>query len=138
MRTLGIMAALQPPQQELIPYEPWQEALLPKVLPAGWHALNDPRVGLFYLSIDGVHVISSALVEEDGKRWQHVSLSRHERLPSWEDVRRVKDLFIGKDKLAIQVLPREADYYNYHPHCLHLWHCLDGDSVPDFRKDGRI
>lgn len=87
---------------------------------------------------DSLLVVCSARVESDGKRWIHVSCSRPNRLPTWQDVRRVKDVFIGKDRRAIQVLPPAAEYVNIHPHCLHLWSCLDGDGLPDFRVMGQI
>lgn len=32
----------------------------------------------------------------------------------------------------------EDKYINLHPTCLHLWHCLDGDVVPDFARGGQI
>jgi len=77
-------------------------------------------------------VIVSASVEGDCKRWLHVSLSRATSIPSWEDVREVKDAFIGTDRKAIQVLPRASEYVNINPYVLHLWHCVDGDGLPDF------
>lgn len=83
-------------------------------------------------------VIVSGHLEADGKRWVHVSFSRPHKLPSWEDIRRVKDTFIGPERLAIQVFPPEAQYVNIHQTCLHLWHCVDGDPCPDFRHGGQI
>lgn len=83
-------------------------------------------------------VICTGHLYPDGRRWMHVSFSRPHRLPSWEDLRVVKDTFVGRDRLALQVLPRQDEYVNIHPHVLHLWSCLDGDPVPDFRLDGGI
>jgi hypothetical protein len=123
-------------RQILVEQEPWATELLPRVLPVGWQSLGGPFVA--YQSDDGVRVIVSGIVEADGKRWWHVSLSRPNRLPTWADVKTVKNLFVGRDRLAIQVLPRQQDYVNYHPHVLHLWCCLDGDPVPDFRHEGMI
>jgi hypothetical protein len=116
--------------------EDWAVDLMPRVLPADWHEVP----GLFgrYESRDGIRVIFSARKEADGKRWVHVSASRAGRVPSWDDLRRVKALFIGQEKMAIQVLPRESEYVNCHPFVLHLWHSVDGDPVPDFRRGGLI
>jgi len=80
-------------------------------------------------------VICSAKVEGDGQRWMHVSVSRSSKLPSWDDLRLVKDTFIGKSRKAIQVLPPESEYVNFHPYVLHLWACLDGEPIPDFRDE---
>jgi hypothetical protein len=83
-------------------------------------------------------VICTARVEQDGLRWLHVSCSRRDRLPDWADLRLIKHTFIGDDRVALQVLPREHDYVNIAPRCMHLWSCLDGEPVPDFRVHGQI
>ena len=121
---------------EMTASEVW--SVLPRVLPAGWTCMGQSEDGAAYRGVGGLRVIASVCRERDGKRWIHVSVSRERRLPDWDDLRLVKDVFIGKDRLALQILPREADYYNVHPFCLHLWSCLDGDPVPDMRKDGHL
>ena len=77
-----------------------------------------------YLSLMRLTVIESIEIHA-GERWHHVSLSRPDRLPSWYDVRMVKNLFIGDDREAYQVLPPESEYVNTHPFVLHLWRPLD-------------
>ncbi len=115
--------------------EGWEYDALPKVLPAGWCEVGRRAAdGASYLSQTGLAVIVSAAVEQDGRRWLHVSLSRRSRLPSWDDLKNVKDVFVGRDRTALQVLPPQARYVNIHPHCLHLWCCLDGDVTPDFTR----
>lgn len=116
----------------------WAWDLAPTVLPPGWKRHDDERIGLHYRSGDGLLVIFSAAEERDGKRWIHVSASRSGRLPGWQDMRKVKDIFIGANRLAVQVFPRKDEYVNIHPFVLHLWSCLDGDPVPDFRRRGAI
>jgi len=83
-------------------------------------------------------VICTAAVEADGKRWMHVSFSRPNTMPSWADASRVKRVFVGADRKAIQVHPPESEYVSDHPFCLHWWSCLDGDGLPDFRHKGTI
>jgi hypothetical protein len=107
----------------------------PRVLPFGWqeHQEYGESIRVYQHQRLGLRVLFSACVELDGKRWIHMSVSRTDRrLPTWDNLRLAKDLFIGADKLAIQVLPREKDYVNIHAGVLHLWHCLDGDPTPDF------
>lgn len=101
--------------------ECWSEDLLPRVLPASWRRMEDRRDGVFFKHSHGLVVIVSAQVEEDGLAWLHVSLSRRRRDPSYEDVRIVKDLFVGRDRTAVQVFPSADRHVNIHPHCLHLW-----------------
>lgn len=53
--------------------------------------------------------------------WVHLSISRQDRLPSWDDLKGVKKMFLGDHREAVQVLPKAEDYINLHPFCLHLW-----------------
>lgn len=104
---------------------------VPRVLPVAWHRRSEG----VYESHWGLRVLVSCCIERDGRRWLHVSVSRATKIPSWSDLREVKDIFVGRDRLAIQILPPEAEYVNFHPHVLHLWSCLDGERpVPDFRS----
>lgn len=109
-----------------------------RTLPFNWK--RDKRMegitGLAcYAKLGGLAVILTAMVEKDGKRWLHLSVSARERIPNWKELKEVKELFIGKEKLAIQVLPPDSEFVNIHPNVLHLWHCLDEDPVPDFRNE---
>lgn len=51
----------------------------------------------------------------------HVSLSLPDSLPSWRQIRLVKDALFGPDVDAMMVLPREADYVNIHRFTWQLW-----------------
>ena len=108
----------------------------PRVLPYGWRMLRKSEDGASYRSGDGLVVIISGAVELDGRRWIHLSVSRRDSLPDWSDLREVKNLFLGREALAVQVLPPESRYINIHPFVLHLWRCLDGEPVPDFARGG--
>jgi hypothetical protein len=47
----------------------------------------------------------------------------------------VKRIFLGRERQALQVLPRESEYVNVNPHVLHLWSALDRpDWLPDFTR----
>jgi hypothetical protein len=106
------------------------------ILPSTWTEIACPiPTGRAYRSANGLRVITTVATEQDGKAWLHVSVSRVQRLPGWLDLREVKDVFIGRDATALQVLPSSEKYRNQHPFCLHLWHCLDGEVVPDFLDD---
>lgn len=111
----------------------WVAVRLPKVL-LGYRILQMTEDGAAYMRDDGLSVIMSGNLEQDGKRWLHVSLARADRLPSWEDVRSVKDAFLGKDTYAVQVFPPERFYVNLNPHCLHMFSCVDGHPLPEFSR----
>jgi hypothetical protein len=53
--------------------------------------------------------------------WDHVSVSTHTRVPTWEEMCFVKELFFEDDEAVMQLHPPKKDYVNHHPHCLHLW-----------------
>lgn len=112
----------------------WEKEFIRQILLPDWKLLSTGEDGAKYVSIDGLTVITSVAVELDGKRWFHVSCSRKDHLPSWNDLRRVKDLFVGTGRSAIQVLPKQSEYVNIHPRVLHLYTCLDGDPLPDFTR----
>lgn len=63
-------------------------------------------------------------------QWEHVSvhvrLQRGDtRLPTWDEMCRVKRLFWAADDVVVQFHPAEADYVNRHPHVLHLWRSVN-------------
>lgn len=118
--------------------EPWAEEFWGTLGPfINWTIIWEPALHARKIA-DTLLVIWSGRIEKDGRRWIHASCSRPSRLPSWEDLREVKDTFIGRDRRALQILPPHTEYVNIHKHVLHLWHCLDDGGLPDFRIDGMI
>lgn len=61
-----------------------------------------------------------AIVSE-GMGWEHVSVSRTDRCPTWPEMCQVKDLFWDEDDCVVQYHPSKSAYVNNHPYCLHLW-----------------
>lgn len=119
----------------------YEEDLLPRVLPAGWHRLRAPGPAFECDGIGGlrgVKVLFSIGVEEDGRQWIHVSLSRRGRVPSWDDCVAVKRIFLGDARYAYQVIPPQADHYDLGMpglHVLHLWALVAGESaLPNFLR----
>lgn len=102
--------------------------------PKGWRdtgvlRLSGAPEARTFLRLDGLRVIAG-LEPRGGKQWAHVSCSFRNELPSWEDLKAVKEIFLG-DVMAYQVLPPKAEWLNVHPYTLHLFHCLSGDPFPD-------
>ncbi|BAS55289.1 hypothetical protein NIES2135_54380 [Leptolyngbya boryana NIES-2135] len=86
----------------------------------------------------GMLVLADVAVKDDGKLWYHVSFSRGDRIPDYEDRALIKRLWFGDDKWAFELLPEASNHVNIHPYCLHLWHCLEGRPFPEFSKFGSI
>lgn len=62
--------------------------------------------------------------------WEHVSVSLATRCPTWEEMALVKSWFWEPEELVIQLHPRESQYVNQHPYCLHLWRPV-GVELPE-------
>jgi len=104
---------------------------LPKILPASWRAVQEAMDGRAYINAWDMSVIVAFSRELDGKRWAHFSIAHKKRIPTWDELKDAKQLFLG-DLKAIQILPAKKEYVNIHLFCLHLFSCLDGDPLPDF------
>lgn len=118
----------------------WFWDAMPCVWPSTWRTLETGPDGFAMLvgtGLDPMTVIVSGAVERDGRRWIHLSAARPKRLPSWEDLVLVRDVVLGRDAKALHVLAPIKEHVNIHQHCLHLWHCVDGDGLPDFTRGGK-
>lgn len=71
-----------------------------------------------------LHVISSGPASDHNELtcWEHVSVSigRGDRLPTWDEMNHVRDLFWRPDETVVQFHPPEDSYVNL-AECLHLW-----------------
>ena len=98
----------------------------PYASPAGAHwgafdVMGPTGMQLLIIASDGED-------DEVSKGWQHVSVSGR-RMPNWEEMCYVKELFWGDDEVVIQFHPTKDAYVNFHPNCLHLWARKDG-AIP--------
>ena len=65
------------------------------------------------------------VIASDGEGWEHASLTIRQgkklRMPTWDDMCAIKDLFWDADDCVVQFHPPESAYISNHPTCLHLW-----------------
>lgn len=61
------------------------------------------------------------IIASDAMGWEHVSVSRKDRMPTWDEMCQVKDLFWDEDDCVVQFHPPKSEYINNHSYCLHLW-----------------
>lgn len=84
---------------------------------------GDDRGGAFLvpspLDKANMRVIASA----DGG-WDHVSVSRANRCPNWQEMEYVKRLFFKDDETAMQLHVPVSDHISVAHNCLHLWRPL--------------
>lgn len=115
-------------------------AALARVKPSWTLIQHKPSGAAFFRS--GLQVLFTVQRYDDGKGnwdiWLHASVTGRRGkdawyLPSWDDLKRVKNDFIGEDRWAYQVLPSAKDYVNQHAYVLHLYSKLEGEpALPDF------
>lgn len=109
-------------------------------LPKGWAQFQNYFVenlllfpkGKIYIKGRGqkrLIVISSLETMEDGRKYLHVSISYRDKIPDWDTVKMIKELFIGDKKDAFIYFPQKEEYVNIMPYCLHLWSEYESDNV---------
>ena len=56
-------------------------------------------------------------------RWEHVSVSPkvQYKIPTWNDMCQLKDIFFNDDEEVLQLHPAKNNYVNIKDNCLHLW-----------------
>lgn len=82
------------------------------------YPIGDKQNGAFFFR-DGLRVIIS-----NGEGWEHVSVSRRKRMPSYEDMARAKSIFFEEEDCVMQLHVPKSEHINHHPYCLHLWRPL--------------
>lgn len=65
-----------------------------------------------------------------GMDWEHLSVSTQRRCPTWDEMRYFKDIFWKREECCVQYFPRNSQYVNNHPNCLHIWRPL-GKDIPE-------
>ncbi len=81
---------------------------------------GDEQNGAFHIKPKGLTILISA-----GDGWEHVSVSRVSKMPSYEDMEWAKQKFWGANACVMQLHVPAEDHVNYHPFCLHLWRPID-------------
>jgi len=88
---------------------------------------TDGNNGVFFLKCPYSNRDLVAIISNQGG-WEHVSVSvanKTDRIPTWEEMCFVKDLFWELEECAIQYHPPRSMYKNDHAGVLHLWRPLD-------------
>lgn len=66
------------------------------------------------------------VIASDHEGWEHVSVSRQDRCPTWEEMCAVKALFWDAEDTVMQLHVPQSEWVNNHPNCLHLWRPFHG------------
>lgn len=113
-------------------------SLAPQVLQhrKGWHGpLQHPGIlpVIFMRLADQLKVLASIERKPDQRDWLHVSFSYEYKLPDYETIKEVRELFFPDNATVIQVFPPKAEHVNL-SEVLHLWQRIgDNALLPDLR-----
>lgn len=61
------------------------------------------------------------IIASAGEGWDHVSVSKHKKTPSWAEMEQVKRLFFLDDEVAFQLHVPPSKHISIHDNCLHIW-----------------
>ena len=73
---------------------------------------------------------------EDGMEHVSVSPKKQFRMPSWDDMCVLKEIFFEDEEEAYQIHPKNSQYVNYVENCLHLWK-PKGHEIDELTKQTR-
>jgi hypothetical protein len=96
--------------------------LAPRDLPPGLKAalLGEGSISCeAYQSDTGLSIMYSVDKTQHGVL-KHLSISRRDRYPGWDEMLEVKNHFFG-DIDAMMVMPKKRDYVNISKNCFHIW-----------------
>ena len=86
--------------------------------------------GMFVVTLRNNQKVN--VIASDGLGWEHVSVSRSDRTPTWDEMCQVKALFWEESDCVVQYHPAKKDYINIHNNCLHLWRTEGIPTPPTF------
>lgn len=86
-------------------------------------SMSDHCNGAFIIVVNGrtLRIMASDGTDEDAHGWEHVSVSRANKCPTWEQMCWVKDQFWEAEEVVFQLHPKRSEYISHHPYCLHMW-----------------
>jgi hypothetical protein len=110
--------------------------LLPERLPQHWLYKQSRSIpeSKFWTGPKGLIVQVGLAQESDERCWLHVSVSTLKRMPTYEELKLVRRLFIADRLMAFELHPPKAQHVNFHPFCRHFYACLDDPGLPDFTR----
>ena len=84
----------------------------------GW--AGDGEHGAFIVAspIDQARMV---VIASNDEGWDHISVSRKNRVPNWAEMSYIHRIFFNDDETAMQLHVPVSQHVNNHPFVLHLW-----------------
>lgn len=96
---------------------------------------GNKAAGVWEHKLINMRVLRSKSKMRDGTEWIHISVSRVDRLPTWQELSKVKEEFLGSDAEAYHIIPRASDFVNIHNYCMHIWsHVNNINRLPNLEE----
>lgn len=87
-------------------------------------SIGDEGCGRFFF-LSPIDRAVICVIAATGEGWDHVSVSRRNRVPNWYEMEYIKRIFFLPEEVAFEFHVAEKDHISNHPHCLHLWRPTD-------------
>lgn len=58
--------------------------------------------------------------------WEHLGVSFKNKIPSWECMNEMKEMFFEDDEECFQMHPKKDNYVNNNEYTLHIWRPIEG------------
>ena len=102
---------------------------------SGWQVEPFGPDGRALTHIASATTIIATRARHHGDEWLHASVAHPDRMPTWQEMRWLKEAVFG-ERFAYMVFPPSSTFVNIHDYALHLWGRDDGaPAIPDFVGD---
>lgn len=71
--------------------------------------------------------VTRDLYRDGAVRW-HLSISRTDRYPVWDEIKDARYALIPDECTMAMLLPPKGEYVNLHPNCFHLHEIMENQS----------
>lgn len=93
---------------------------------AQYGSVGDDTCGRFFMQ-SPIDRAPMCIIASSGSGWDHVSVSRRNRIPNWLEMEYVKRKFFKSEEVAFEFHVAEKDHISAFVHCLHLWRPTDAE-----------
>lgn len=107
---------------------------IPAIIPKGWRIVNIAGAIMLHKDLpSGLRIMFSIERRDDGKEEKHMSFSRRDRYPDWEEMRDFlceSDLIDPMLEITMTLPPKNnpEEYVNFHKNCFHWNQKMRGDQ----------
>lgn len=87
-------------------------------------SIGDESNGAFSVKspVDASQLVVIASTDDE---WEHVSVSRRTRPPSWREMEYIAKMFFNENETWVQYHVPKSEHVNIHPNCLHWWRSVN-------------